>query len=132
MKINTVARTKLGVYSCPSLRIAENQELGKDKIRIFCPRLLKANFFFSFFLFLIFFDFPFSDFFYSLDFSFSIFLDFFFFSIFWIFFFYDFFGFFFFCFFFVFFHLDLLYIASQTHSHLFIWTYSLSDRKSVV
>ena len=23
---NTVARTKLGVYSCPSLRIAENQE----------------------------------------------------------------------------------------------------------
>ena len=26
MKINIVARTKLGVYSCPSLRIAENQE----------------------------------------------------------------------------------------------------------
>ena len=26
MKINTVARTKLGVYSCPSLRIAENQK----------------------------------------------------------------------------------------------------------
>ena len=26
MKISIVARTKLGVYSCPSLRIAENQE----------------------------------------------------------------------------------------------------------
>ena len=26
MKINTIARTKLDVYSCPSLRIVENQE----------------------------------------------------------------------------------------------------------
>ena len=26
MKINTVARTKLGIYSCPSLCVAENQE----------------------------------------------------------------------------------------------------------
>ena len=31
IKINTVARTKFGVYSYPSLRIAENQELGKEK-----------------------------------------------------------------------------------------------------
>ena len=69
MKINTVARTKLGVYSCPSLRIAENQEQGKDKRRIFCPGLLKQIFFFflidfffyflNFFLFLFFSDFPF-------------------------------------------------------------------------
>ena len=61
MKINTVARTKLGVYSCPSLRIAENQEQGKDRRRIFCPRLLKTNYFFFFlFLFLfLFLDFSF-------------------------------------------------------------------------
>ena len=61
MKINTVARTKLGVYSCPSLRIAENQEQGKDRRRIFCPRLLKTNSFsfFFFFVFLFFWFFSF-------------------------------------------------------------------------
>ena len=75
MKINTIAQTKLGVYSYPSLRIAENQEYGKDKIRIFCPRLLKTNS--SLFLF-----FPFSDFF-------------------WVFLFFRFFFFYFFCFFFI-------------------------------
>ena len=31
IEINKVTRTKLDVYSCPSLRIAENQEQGKDK-----------------------------------------------------------------------------------------------------
>ena len=76
MKINTIVRTKFGVYSWPSLRIAENQEQGKDKRRIFCPGLLKTHsfsssfFFFDFFfdfLFSIFLDFPFSNF---LDFSF--------------------------------------------------------------
>ena len=63
-KINTVARTKLGVYSCPSLRIVENQEYGKDKRHIFCPELLKTNsfsflfvFFFLFFFFFYFFGF---------------------------------------------------------------------------
>ena len=94
MKINTVVRTKLGVYSCPSLRIAENQEQGKDKIRKFCPGLLKAKnfsfsfllFFFRFFLFIFFWIFLFSDFLDFFGFSFfyffwifpfSIFLDFF-------------------------------------------------------
>ena len=80
MKINTVARTKLGIYSCPSLRIAENQEQGKGKRRIFCLGLLKTISF-SFSSFFIFFDIPFSYFFgfffYFLDFSFFIFLDFF-------------------------------------------------------
>ena len=79
MKINTVARTKFGVYSCPSLHIAENQEWGKDKRRIFCSGLLKTNsfsfFFFFFPFFLIFWIFPFS----------KLFLDFFLFLFFWIF-----------------------------------------------
>ena len=57
MKTNAVARTKLGVYSCHSLRIAENQEQGKDRRRIFCPGLLKTISFFLFFGFLDFFYF---------------------------------------------------------------------------
>ena len=40
IKIRKVARTKWGVYSCPSLRIVENQEKGKDKKHTFCPKLL--------------------------------------------------------------------------------------------
>ena len=34
----------MGVYSCPSLRIAEKQEQGKDKRRTFCPGLPKQTF----------------------------------------------------------------------------------------
>ena len=81
MKINTVARTKLGVYSCHSLRIAENQEYDKDKIHIFCPGLLKTNSF-LFSSFLIFFVFPFFVFFFGFFYFFwifSIFLNFFYF-----------------------------------------------------
>ena len=122
MKINTVVRTKLGVQSCPSLRIAENQGQGKDKKRIFCPRLLKLSSFsisfFLIFLFLIFYFFIISIF---LNFFFSIFLIFPFlffldfpFLFFWIFLFY-FFGFSFFIFFYFF----------------FTWTYSLLPVKLI-
>ena len=38
--------TKWGVYSCPFLRIVENQEYGKDKRRAFCLKLLQTNSFF--------------------------------------------------------------------------------------
>ena len=87
-----MSRTKLGVYSCPSLHIAENQEKGKDKRRIFCPGLLKTNSFFFIFFFLDFSFFYFFGFFwiffFLLNFSFFYFLDFFFFSIFFFFFFF--------------------------------------------
>ena len=79
MKINTVARTKLGVYTCPSLRNVENQEQGKDRRRIFCPGLLKTNsFFFLDFPFLLIFGFSFFllDFLFFEFFGFLIFLDF--------------------------------------------------------
>ena len=45
---------KMGVYNCPFLRIAENQEWGKDKRRTFCQGLMKTTYFsfcFDFFWF---------------------------------------------------------------------------------
>ena len=120
MKINIVARTKLGVYSCPSLRIAENQEQGKDKRRIFCPGLLKTNSFFLFFSIFLFFHFFLFLFFWIFPFLF-----------FWIFFLFFLIFFIFYFFGFLIFHLDLLSIASQTHFHLFIWTYSLLPVKLI-
>ena len=83
---------KIGRLQLLSLRIAENQEQGKDERRIFCPGLLKTNFPFSFliFLFLILIFLGFSIF---LDFSFSIFWIFLFLFFFWIFSFFYFFGF---------------------------------------
>ena len=48
-----MSRTKLGVYSCPSLHISENQEEGKDPRQQFCPKISNPNarlLIFSFFL----------------------------------------------------------------------------------
>ena len=74
--MNKIARTKWGVYSCPSLHITENQEWGKDKRCTFCPRLLETNYFsfFFFWFFSIFLDFFL---FYFLDFPFLFFFGFF-------------------------------------------------------
>ena len=74
IKKNTVAQTKLGVYSCPFLRIVENQEQGKDKRRIFCPGLLKTNSLSFFFPILLDFFLPFFSFFSFFGFFFGFFL----------------------------------------------------------
>ena len=38
-----MSRAKLGVYSCPSLHISENQEYGQDPRHQFCPKILQSQ-----------------------------------------------------------------------------------------
>ena len=139
MKINTVVGQNLASTAAPLYVLLRIRNRVKTKDAYFVQNYWKQilSFFFSFFdffgfsFFMIFWIF-FGDFFFRI-FLFRFFLDFFLFSIFFDWFFFYFFEFFSFLFFWIFhfFHLDLLSIASQTHFHLFIWTYSLLPVKLI-